>query len=59
MKIFLAGATGAIGSVLAPLLVDAGYAVYGTTRRSERAEALEAQEVTPVVVDVFDAPALA
>lgn len=59
MKIFLAGATGAIGSVLAPLLVDAGYTVYGTTRRPERAEALEAQEVRPVVVDVFDAPALA
>jgi len=59
MKIFLAGATGAIGSVLAPLLVDAGYAVYGSTRRAERAQALEAQEVTPVVVDVFDAAALA
>ncbi|MGK6308911.1 NAD-dependent epimerase/dehydratase family protein [Variovorax sp. DT-64] len=58
-KIFLAGATGAIGSVLAPLLVDAGYAVYGSTRRAERAGALEAQEVAPVVVDVFDAAALA
>ncbi|VTU18617.1 short chain dehydrogenase [Variovorax sp. PBS-H4] len=58
-KIFLAGATGAIGSVLAPLLVDAGYAVYGSTRRAERASALEAQDVAPVVVDVFDAAALA
>jgi len=59
MKIFLAGATGAIGSVLAPLLVDAGYTVYGSTRRAERAQALEAQAVTPVVVDVFDEAALA
>lgn len=58
-KIFLAGATGAIGSVLAPLLVDAGYAVYGSTRRAERASALEAQQVAPVVVDIFDAAALA
>ena len=58
-KIFLAGATGAIGSVLAPLLVDAGYAVYGSTRRAERASVLEAQEVAPVVVDIFDAAALA
>ena len=58
-KIFLAGATGAIGSVLAPLLVDAGYAVYGSTRRVERAGVLEAQEVAPVVVDIFDAAALA
>jgi nucleoside-diphosphate-sugar epimerase len=58
-KIFLAGATGAIGSVLAPLLVDAGYAVYGSTRRAERAGVLEAQQVAPVVVDVFDAAALA
>ena len=58
-KIFLAGATGAIGSVLAPLLVDAGYAVYGSTRGAERASVLEAQEVAPVVVDIFDAAALA
>ena len=57
-KIFLAGATGAIGSVLAPLLVDAGFAVYGSTRRPERADALRAQGVEPVVVDVFDAAAL-
>ncbi|OUM02156.1 NAD-dependent epimerase/dehydratase family protein [Variovorax sp. JS1663] len=58
-KIFLAGATGAVGSVLGPLLVDAGYTVYGSTRRAERAQALEAQGMAPVVVDVFDAPALA
>ena len=58
MKIFLAGATGAIGSVLAPLLVDAGYTVYGSTRRPKRTQALEAQAVTPVVVDVFDQVAL-
>ena len=31
-KVFLAGATGAIGSRLMPLLRDAGYEVFGTTR---------------------------
>ncbi|CAN7674284.1 NAD-dependent epimerase/dehydratase family protein [Variovorax paradoxus] len=57
-KIFVAGAAGAIGSALVPLLVDAGYAVYGSTRRAERAQVLEASGAVPVVVDVFDAPAL-
>lgn len=57
-KIWLAGAGGAIGSALVPLLVDAGYAVFGSTRKPERAQALEAAGVTPVIVDVFDADAL-
>ena len=57
-KIFLAGATGAIGSRLMSLLLDAGYEVFGTTRSKTKAAALQALGVTPVVVDVFDAPAL-
>ncbi|MGJ7564084.1 NAD-dependent epimerase/dehydratase family protein [Variovorax sp. GB1R11] len=57
-KVFLAGATGAVGAALIPLLVDAGYTVYGSTRRAERTAALQAQGVHPVVVDVFDAQAL-
>ncbi|MDQ0569701.1 nucleoside-diphosphate-sugar epimerase [Variovorax paradoxus] len=57
-KIFLAGAAGAIGTALVPLLIDAGYTVYGSTRRAERARGLEARGVVPVVVDVFDAQAL-
>lgn len=57
-KIFVAGATGAIGAVLVPLLVEAGYAVFGSTRRAERAGELEAHGAQPVVVDVFDAAAL-
>ena len=40
-KIFLAGATGAIGSRLAPLLLDAGYEVVGTTRSETKAAALQ------------------
>ena len=57
-KIFVAGAGGAIGTALIPLLIEAGYAVYGSTRRADRASALEANGVAPVVVDVFDAQAL-
>jgi len=57
-NIFVAGAAGAIGSALVPLLIEAGYTVHGTTRRPERARALEARGVVPVVVDVFDAEAL-
>ncbi len=57
-KLFLAGATGAIGTALMPLLIDAGYVVYGSTRRAERAKVLEAKGVTPVIVDAFDSAAL-
>ena len=53
-KVFLAGAAGAVGRRLVPLLREAGYAVWGTTRSPEKAEALRAAGVVPVVVDVFD-----
>jgi nucleoside-diphosphate-sugar epimerase len=56
--IFLAGATGAIGTVLIPLLRDAGYTVYGGTRRQARANALRELGAIPVMIDVFDADAL-
>jgi nucleoside-diphosphate-sugar epimerase len=58
MRIFLAGATGAIGRRLVPLLLDAGYYVVGTTRSTTKEDALRSTGVEPVVVDVFDAPAL-
>ncbi|WP_235488730.1 NAD(P)H-binding protein, partial [Achromobacter sp. DMS1] len=58
-RIFLAGATGAIGTALIPLLRAAGYEVYGSTRHADRAARLETAGVHPVVVDVFDAEALA
>lgn len=57
-RVFVAGASGAIGSALVPLLIAAGYTVFGSTRRADRAKQLEDAGVTPVVVDVFDAPAL-
>ena len=58
MKIFLAGATGAIGKRLVPLLLEAGFQVIGTTRSSSRAEGLRATGVEPAVVDVFDRASL-
>ena len=56
-KVFLAGATGAVGVALVPMLIEAGYTVHGSTRRADRVGALEAMGVRPVVVDVLDAAA--
>jgi len=56
--IFLAGATGAIGRQLCPLLLAEGWRVAGATRSAEKAESLRAQGVEPVVVDVYDPGAL-
>ena len=58
MRIFLAGAAGAIGRRLMPLLLGAGHRVTGTTRHAETARILERAGVSPAVVDVFDASAL-
>ncbi|MFY9600068.1 MAG: NAD(P)-dependent oxidoreductase [Pseudolabrys sp.] len=59
MKIFLAGAGGAIGRRLTPLLRAVGHTVVGTTRSVEKCDALRALGAEPVMVDVFDADALA
>jgi nucleoside-diphosphate-sugar epimerase len=58
MRIFLAGAAGAIGRRLTPLLVLMGHEVTGTTRSPDKAGSLEAMCARPVVVDAFDADAL-
>jgi nucleoside-diphosphate-sugar epimerase len=58
MRIFLAGATGAVGSRLLQLLVAAGHAVVGTTRTGSKAAALRAAGAEPVVVDGLDHTAL-
>ena len=57
-RVFLAGATGAIGRRLAPLLVANGWQVVGATRSEGKVPLLQAMGVEPVVVDVFDAATL-
>jgi nucleoside-diphosphate-sugar epimerase len=58
MKIFVAGASGAIGRQLVPLLVDAGYEVVGTTTSAGKADDLRALGAEPVVLDLLDAEAV-
>jgi nucleoside-diphosphate-sugar epimerase len=57
-RIFLAGATGVVGIRLTPLLVDAGFVVFGTTRSASKTGHLKSMGVEPLVLDVFDAAAL-
>src|SRR5438874_13495651 len=58
MRVFLAGAYGAIGRRMIPLLVNAGHDVTGMTRSPENADKLAKVGVHPAVLDVFDAPAV-
>jgi uncharacterized protein YbjT (DUF2867 family) len=57
-RLFLAGASGAIGRRLAPLLIADGWRVFGSTRSPDKARMLREMGVEPVVVDVFDADGL-
>jgi nucleoside-diphosphate-sugar epimerase len=58
-RIFLAGASGAIGRPLTRLLCETGHHVTGTARSAAGTKALRALGAEPVVVDVFEAQALA
>src|SRR4249920_516913 len=53
MRVFVAGASGAIGRPLVRQLVAAGHEVTGMTRREERAEEIRAAGATPVRCNVF------
>src|ERR671910_3531610 len=55
MKVFLAGATGAIGKRLVPQLVEAGHEVAAITRSKEKLDMLSTLGAEPVLCDVFDA----
>jgi nucleoside-diphosphate-sugar epimerase len=57
MRIFLAGATGAIGRRLVPLLLADRHTVVGSTRKAERTADLAARGVTPAVVDFMNGEA--
>jgi nucleoside-diphosphate-sugar epimerase len=58
-RIFLAGAAGVIGRRLTPLLLAQGHTVWGMTRSTGNGELLRKLGARPVVIDVFDAEALA
>ncbi|MGN6175370.1 MAG: NAD-dependent epimerase/dehydratase family protein [Streptosporangiaceae bacterium] len=58
MRIFIAGASGVIGTRLVPLLIADGHAVAGMTRSAGKAGLLARLGAQPVVCDVFDAGAL-
>jgi len=55
MKIFVAGATGAIGRPLLDQLLARGHDVIALTRSPERAQSLVAEGIEPEIADVFDA----
>ena len=59
MRVFVAGATGAIGKRLVPLLVQAGHAVTGMTRSKERAGSLRAAGADAAIADALDPAAVA
>ncbi|HEY1272115.1 MAG TPA: NAD(P)-dependent oxidoreductase, partial [Terriglobales bacterium] len=58
MKVFIAGASGAIGKRLVPLLVRAGHAVVGMTRTPGKVTAIRAAGAQAAVVDALDTAAV-
>jgi nucleoside-diphosphate-sugar epimerase len=58
-RIFLAGAAGVIGRRLTPLLLAHGHSVWGATHSPDKSEFLLKLGARPILVDVFDADALA
>jgi nucleoside-diphosphate-sugar epimerase len=58
MKIFVAGATGALGRQLVPRLVERGHEVTGMTRTESKRALLEEFGARPVVADALDADAV-
>jgi nucleoside-diphosphate-sugar epimerase len=58
MRVFVAGATGAIGARLVPQLVERGHEVIGTSRSPEKAGSLRARGAEPVVLDLLDRDAV-
>jgi nucleoside-diphosphate-sugar epimerase len=54
MRVFVAGATGAIGRQLVPRLVEAGHEVHGMTRSESKQAMLHELGAVPVVADALD-----
>jgi nucleoside-diphosphate-sugar epimerase len=58
MRVFVAGASGAIGRPLLPQLIAAGHEVTGTTRSEESAKAIRATGARAAICDALDAEAV-
>lgn len=58
MRILLAGASGAIGQTLIPLLVQHQHEVFGAFRNPSHSERVQALGATPVVLDALDGQAV-
>ena len=58
MKVFVAGATGAVGKQLVPMLVAHGHDVVGMTRTEAKRDQLVRVGAQPVVADALDADAV-
>jgi nucleoside-diphosphate-sugar epimerase len=54
MRVFVAGATGAIGKQLVPLLIAEGHEVHGMTRSESKQGMLSELGAVPVVADALD-----
>jgi 2-alkyl-3-oxoalkanoate reductase len=58
MRVFVAGASGALGSRLVPQLIDAGHEVIATHNSPASAERLRMLGAKPVLLDLLDARAV-
>src|SRR5437588_10907371 len=59
MKVFVAGATGALGKQLVPRLVESGHQVVGMTRTASKQDEIRALGAEPVVADALIADEVA
>jgi nucleoside-diphosphate-sugar epimerase len=58
MRVFVAGASGAIGTRLVPQLIDRGHEVIGTSRSRGNAERVRSLGAEPIALDLLDARAV-
>ena len=58
MRVFVVGASGAIGTRLVPQLIERGHKAIGTARSPDKAELLRALGADAVVLDALDARAV-